>query len=242
MHAEEFCLTEDQNQIPADIISELEQIRAQYGDVRSTIANELAQNSNAFLSSKIAKKRIARFRKKGASAVFATVVIQDKKDSRFDEAKIAEIRELIKKGTYEFVKEETCLTMLPSYNLGSSLLSKNFENPDEYFKARLVILGHIDVEKPRGVNEAPTVLKSSIRLAIALIAGKASKFGVETYLSPSCKVKIHCGGPSTSDPRKASISLNESELNPDHFFMQSNLNTASPMPQDTGGRHSVVGM
>ncbi len=52
------------------------------------------------------------------------------------------------------------------------LTIKNFENPDEYFKARLVILGHIDPEKPRVVKEAPTVLKSSIRLAIALIAGK----------------------------------------------------------------------
>ncbi len=99
-------------------------------------------------------------------------MVHEEKDSYFDEAKIAEIRELIKKGTYEFVKEETCLTMLPSYNLGLSSISKNLENPDEYFKARLVILGHIDTEKPRVVNEAPTVLKSSIRLAIALIAGK----------------------------------------------------------------------
>ncbi len=64
VHAEESSSTEDQNQIPADIISELEQIRAQYGDVPSTITNELAQNSNAFLSSEIAKSEIARFHKK----------------------------------------------------------------------------------------------------------------------------------------------------------------------------------
>ncbi len=53
------------------------------------------------------------------------------------------------------------------------LTIKTFENPDEYFKARLVILGHIDPHKPRVVNEAPTVLKSSVRLAVALIASKS---------------------------------------------------------------------
>ncbi len=46
------------------------------------------------------------FPQKGASAVFATVVLHNKKDARFDEAKIAERRELIEKGTYEFVRED----------------------------------------------------------------------------------------------------------------------------------------
>ncbi len=55
----------------------------------------------------------------------------------------------------------------------SSSLSKLLRNPDEYFKARLVILVHIDPDKPRVVNEAPTVLKSSVRLAVALIASKS---------------------------------------------------------------------
>ncbi len=53
------------------------------------------------------------------------------------------------------------------------LTIKHFENPDEYFKARLVISGHIDPDKPRVVNEAPTVLKSSVRLAVALTASKS---------------------------------------------------------------------
>ena len=37
-------------------------------------------------------------------------------------------------------------------------------------RSRLVILGHIDPDKPRVVNEAPTVLKSSMRLALIIIA------------------------------------------------------------------------
>ena len=38
------------------------------------------------------------------------------------------------------------------------------------YKARLVILGHIDPEKSRVVNEARTVMRSSIRLALTFIA------------------------------------------------------------------------
>ncbi len=36
-------------------------------------------------------------------------------------------------------------------------------------KARLVIVAHRDPEKPRVLNEAPTVLKSSVRILTALI-------------------------------------------------------------------------
>ncbi len=36
------------------------------------------------------------------------------------------------------------------------------------FKSRLVIQGHRDPEKHRVVNEAPTILRSSVRLLIAL--------------------------------------------------------------------------
>ncbi len=75
-----ILLYRGQNQIPADIISELEQIRAQYGDVPSTLANELAQTQMHSFHLKFAKSEIAHFRKKGASAVFATVVIHEKKE------------------------------------------------------------------------------------------------------------------------------------------------------------------
>lgn len=45
---------------------------------------------------------------------------------------------------------------------------KNFKK-NQYFKARLVILGYIDHEKSRLVNKAPTVLISSVRLALELV-------------------------------------------------------------------------
>ncbi len=50
------------------------------------------------------------------------------------------------------------------------LIISNQGEPTEEYKPRLVILGHIDPDKPRIVNEAPTVMRSSVRLAITLIA------------------------------------------------------------------------
>ena len=44
-----------------------------------------------------------------------------------------------------------------------------FNEESDYFKARVVILGHTDPEKARAVNEAPTVLKSSVLLLLTLI-------------------------------------------------------------------------
>ena len=49
------------------------------------------------------------------------------------------------------------------------LTIKNHNKDSEYLKTRLVVLGHRDPEKPRIVNEASTVLKSSERLLISLI-------------------------------------------------------------------------
>ncbi len=76
-------------------------------------------------------------------------------------------------GTYEFVKEEDVPHDATILQSRFDLTIKTFENPDEYFKARLVILGHIDPDKPRAVNEAPTVLKYSVRLTVALVASKS---------------------------------------------------------------------
>ncbi len=170
-----------------------------------------------------AKCEIARFRKKCASAVFATVAVHGKKDSRFDEARIAEIRELIKKDTYEFVEEEEVpddATILQSRFV---FTIKTFENPDGHLKARLVILGHIHPEEPRVVKEAPTVIKYSIRLAVAIIAGT----GYQIW---------------SRDISQAFLQSEDPLRRTDHFFMRSDLNTDSPMPQDTGGRHYVIGM
>eukprot|EP00171_Calliarthron_tuberculosum_P000888 IDg888t1 len=83
----------------------------------------------------------------GASSVYA-IIIKRKNNPRFDEAKLKEIDQLLKRGTKE----------------------------DQLFKARLVILGHVDPDKPRVVNEAPTVLKSSIRLSATIIASYKFKY------------------------------------------------------------------
>ncbi len=158
-----------QQSIPPDIITELEQIRAQYGDLPSPLANPLAEASYSILAFEVPASEISRLHEKGATLVYATIVVHNRKDPRFNNAKIAEIQELIKKGTYEFVKESDIPANATILQSRFVLTMKNSDNPDQYFKARLVLLGHIDPDKPRVVNEAPTVLKSSIRFAIALI-------------------------------------------------------------------------
>ncbi len=49
------------------------------------------------------------------------------------------------------------------------LTIRNHNDDLEYIKARLVILRHCNPEKPRVVNEPPTVFKSSVRILVALI-------------------------------------------------------------------------
>lgn len=92
------------------------------------------------------------------------MIFKNKRDPRFKNAKRKEIRELIDKGTYEFVREEDLPTKPTILQSRFVLNIKNFEEADQYFRARLVIYGHIYPDKPRIVNQAPTVLSSSIRL------------------------------------------------------------------------------
>lgn len=133
--------------------------------------------SETFLASSIGSKEISHFLNNGVSTVYATVVVKNKRDPRFNDAKKKELQELVNKGTYEFVREEDIPhnpTILQSRFV---LAIKNFSESDQYFKARLVILGHIDPDKPRIVNEAPTVLRSSIRMIVAL----AASFGFKLW-------------------------------------------------------------
>ena len=96
--------------------------------------------------------------------------MKNKTDPQFGKAIVKEVGKLIKLGIYEIFHEsevssqETILQLRFVFNI------KNFKEDTEYFKARLVIPGHLDPEKPRVVNEAPAVLKSSIRLLLALIS------------------------------------------------------------------------
>ncbi len=107
--------------------------------------------------------------KKGATFVYTTIVVHDRKYTRFNDAKSGEIQAWIKKCSYEYVKNSDIpgyATPLPSSFV---LRMKNSDNPDKHLKARLVILGHIDPDKPRVENESSTVLQLSIRIAITFI-------------------------------------------------------------------------
>ncbi len=93
------------------------------------------------------------------------------------------------------------------------LAFKNAESPDRYFKARLVVLGHVDPDKPRVVNEASTGMKSSI----SLIASYGYKYGVQTYQKNFWKAKIHCLGRFLFDHGKYASELGHLQ---DHCCMR----------------------
>ncbi len=97
------------------------------------------------------------------------------------------------------------------------LTIKNADSSDQYFKARLVIPIHVDPDKPRVVSEAPSVLKSPIRLGITMIASRGYKYGVETYQKHFCKAKILCVGQFLFDHRKVRMYFNELENLKDQF-------------------------
>ncbi len=97
-------------------------------------------------------------------------MVNDKHDSRFHDAKVEEIDKLVKLGTFEVVPEVEISQKGTVLQSRFVLTIKNHGEPTEYFKARLYILGHLDPEKPKVVNQAPTVLESSTRLLISLIA------------------------------------------------------------------------
>ncbi len=72
--------------------------------------------------------------------------------------------------TYEIVPRTERLESGTILQFGFVLTIKNQGEDSEYFKAHLFILGHRDPGKPRVINESPTVLKSSVRLLVDLIA------------------------------------------------------------------------
>ena len=54
--------------------------------------------SGIFFSSSISKKAIHEFRKRKSGRIFVTVVLKNKSDPRFDNAKVKEFDKLIKLG------------------------------------------------------------------------------------------------------------------------------------------------
>lgn len=96
-------------------------------------------------------------------------MVNDKNNPRFAQAKADEVEKLVKAGTFEIVAESQVRKKGTVFQSRFVLAINNNGEKNEYFKARLVIFGHVDPEKPRVVNEAPTLLKISVRLMLSLL-------------------------------------------------------------------------
>jgi len=99
---------------------------------------------------------------------YPVAIVDDPNDPSFDEAKTTELRLLLAKGTYKFVHKEDVPKDAVVMESRFVLTIKEPDSTSPQFKARFVILGHKDPDKHRIVNEAPTVLRSSVRLLISL--------------------------------------------------------------------------
>ena len=96
------------------------------------------------------------------------VIVKDPLDPRLTDSARKEIKGLLDRGTYVVVDEAD----VPN---GAIVLKSRVINTiktdvtgKETYKTRLVIQGHRDPEKGHVVNEAPTVLRSSTRIILAL--------------------------------------------------------------------------
>jgi hypothetical protein len=94
-------------------------------------------------------------------------------DERFEAAKLAELKQLFDCNTFEWVDASAVPHDANVLRTKWVLVIKHPGTSDEQFKARLVILGHMDPMKGVVVNEAPTLRTASMRLLISI----ASAFG-----------------------------------------------------------------
>lgn len=102
------------------------------------------------------------------NGVFPAQIVNDPNDPAFEVAKITELKIFLDKGTYKIVSEED---VLPNGTILNSRFLLSIKSPDSLnpiYEARFIIQGHKDPEKGKVVNEAHTVLRSSVRLIIAL--------------------------------------------------------------------------
>ena len=152
------------------ISSEFPDVPQKFGSFISSSSPLYRTVIDAFLASPISHSTFQSFLKREAPSVYVTVMVKNKHDSRFNEAKIEEINKVVQLGTYEIVPETDYVSRGTVPESRFVLTIKNHGEESEYFKARLVILGHLDPDKPRVVSEAPIVLKSSIRLLLTIIS------------------------------------------------------------------------
>ena len=88
-----------------DIVTELAERNRDDAEASSEVKNPIEHAAETFLASDIGKRELLEFSKNNVSKVFATVIVKDKRDPRFTDAKKKELQELLKKGTYQFIKE-----------------------------------------------------------------------------------------------------------------------------------------
>ncbi len=89
-------------------------------------------------------------------------------DKRFHESALSGIQGLLSRGSYEVVKPEQIPADATILKSRMENAIKTDEQGREIFKSRLIIQGHLDPGKATIVNDAPTVLRSSIRLILSL--------------------------------------------------------------------------
>ncbi len=89
-------------------------------------------------------------------------------DSRFTAASKDEIEGLVSRGSYKVVREEDIPENATILKSRKNNTIKTDENGIQKYKSRLIIQGHRDPQKSLVVTEALTILRSSIKLVLAL--------------------------------------------------------------------------
>eukprot|EP00172_Hildenbrandia_rubra_P001407 Plantae.Rhodophyta-Hildenbrandia_rubra.ctg19560.p1 GENE.Plantae.Rhodophyta-Hildenbrandia_rubra.ctg19560~~Plantae.Rhodophyta-Hildenbrandia_rubra.ctg19560.p1 ORF type:complete len:408 (+),score=40.52 Plantae.Rhodophyta-Hildenbrandia_rubra.ctg19560:574-1797(+) len=101
-------------------------------------------------------------------AAHLTEVLKNPDDERFTDAKKTELSGIISKGGFKMVKKQDLPEDAVTLRGRFALTIKDPNTPGQCYKARYVIMGHVDPDKETMVNEAPTALRHSVRLMTAL--------------------------------------------------------------------------
>lgn len=102
------------------------------------------------------------------SATHITVVIDNPYDERFDEAKKREVHGILTKGGFEIVKPQDVPRNANIISNRYVLAIKDPGTDSERLKARLILQGHRDQERNNIANDAPVLMRYSIRIIISL--------------------------------------------------------------------------
>ena len=105
-----------------------------------------------------------------SSSIYMDVIVDDPMDPRFLESSREEIQGLLDRGTYVIVNENDVPPGAIVLKSRVVHAIKKDSSGNEKYKTRLVIQGHLDPEKGKIVNEAPTILRSSTNVILTIAA------------------------------------------------------------------------